>query len=456
MKSRRFPVFLSISLSILGMCYFLWKCTPAGTDYCIVTVSGSNFSNNMSKTYIQFGSLADSGKTTALLVSEGDLLYLLNEPSDNPVMFRYQKSDGQLLKLSTDTACLFKSFLNDRLHSLNFSDSADVAGWMGQKDLSGVPGLRSVYINGMAVQEDVGFLEEIAKLNQSTGLVLENCTQEQIARILPLFQPKWLFLMDCGLGSIGLEIVSNLKNVETLITDMEYEGDAGYMYQMPALGSLVIEGYGAAASASVDFNRIENLTSLTFLSAETESLSSLQLPEHLQSLMLIDCDHLTDISGLNTLSHLRQLNLLSCDTLAVLDPLRNLHHLELLSLPPLVGQQEFADIIGLNPSLKSVGLIGCVGIKDLSPLKELKALVAAEIDLPGIDFATLEQLSSIKLLVIGQDQFESSPEKIEALSKALPNAQVVPGGGFCMGSGWILLVLPFFLAAGFLSRKYKK
>jgi hypothetical protein len=172
--------------------------------------------------------------------------------------------------------------------------------------------------------------------------------------------------------------------------------------------------------------------------------------------MLIDCDHLTDISGLNTLSHLRQLNLLSCDTLAVLDPLRNLHHLELLSLPPLVGQQEFADIIGLNPSLKSVGLIGCVGIKDLSPLKELKALVAAEIDLPGIDFATLEQLSSIKLLVIGQDQFESSPEKIEALSKALPNAQVVPGGGFCMGSGWILLVLPFFLAAGFLSRKYKK
>ena len=453
MKPRRFSVITAIALTILLIAYCLWRCTTPKPEYKIITISGSSFSNNMSKTYLKFGSLADSGKTAAVMVSEGDLLYLIQEPTDNPVIFRYNLSDGQSVRIGTDTTYIYESYLNDKLNSLYFNDSADVADWLKQNDSSGIHGLRAIHINGSAINEDISFLEDIAALNPSLGLVLENLDQEKLTRVLSMFHPEWLFLMDSGLKGIGDKLVPNLNNVEIMIIDAEYEGDLGYLSRLPNLHSLIIEGYHATDSAAIDFDRIKNLTSISFLNAGIGSLAEVKLPRHLQSLLLIDCDRLTDISALSTLPHLCQLNLLACDTLTDLSALDNLHNLQLLSLPPGASQQDFIRITGQNRSLKSVGLIGCEGINDLSPLKKLDGLISLELDLPEIDFGTLEQLTGIKLIVIEQNKFNASTEKVAALAKALPGAQIVPGGGFCMGSGWILLIMPVLFIAGMLNRK---
>jgi hypothetical protein len=80
----------------------------------------------------------------------------------------------------------------------------------------------------------------------------------------------------------------------------------------------------------------------------------------------------------------------------------------------------------------------------LSVLKQLNEVKALTLDLPVIDFETLEQLTNIKLIIIKQTQFDESKVKINELKEALPDTYIVPGGGICMGSGWILIVIPVF------------
>src|SRR4030042_1886744 len=112
MKYNRFRASVSLVLSLVIIGYTVWQCTDGGLRYNIITISGSSgssFNNNLSKTYLKFGSLADSGKAAAMMVSEGDMLYLLDDPSNNPVIFRYRLTDGQNLKLTTDPNFLCKS-----------------------------------------------------------------------------------------------------------------------------------------------------------------------------------------------------------------------------------------------------------------------------------------------------------------------------------------------------------
>lgn len=456
MKYNRFRASVSLVLSLVIIGYTVWQCTDGGLRYNIITISGSSgnsFNNNMSKTYLKFGSLADSGKTAALMVSEGDMLYLLDDPSDNPAIFPYRLSDGQHLKITTDTACLYKSYLNDKLFSLYFNDPEDIDDWKEQKDLSGVPGLRAIYINGSALQDDVSFLEEITELNAYLGLVLEGLNQDQLTRVLSMFSPEWLFLMDTGLENVGDALIPHMENLETMILDAEYAKDVDFLYQLPNLRSLILEGSPASDSAIINFSKIKNLTSLSLLGCDIESVSSLELPPHMNSLLLIDCDRLTDINGLRELKKLKQLSLLACDTLTDLTVLNELPDLQMLSFPPGVTQQDFAQVAGHHLSLQAVELIGCEGITDLSPLIQLKGLISLAIDMPVVDFKILEQLTGIKLIVIEQSHFDASPEQVASLVNALPGAQIVPGGGFCMGSGWILLMLPFILIAGVIARK---
>jgi hypothetical protein len=460
MKHNHLPASISLVLTLVIIGYAVWQCTDGGLRYNIITISGSSghsFNNNLSKTYLKFGSLADSGKTTAMLVSEGDILYLLDDPSDNPIIFRYRLSDGQHLKLTTDTASLYKSILNDKLYGLCFSDPEDVAKWKKQKDLTSFTGLRVIYINGSALQDDISFLDEIAGLNAAAGLVLEGLNQEQLTRVMSMFSPEWLFLMDTGFDIVSDDLVQHMEHLETMILDAEYAKDVDFLYQLPNLRSLVTEGSSASDSAFIHFDRMRNLVSLSILSSDIESLSSIDLPPDINSLFLIDCDRLTDINGLNELKKLKQLSLLACDTLTDLAVLKELPPLQMLSLPPGITQQDFAQITGHHQSsLQALEIIGCEGITDLSPLTQLQGLISLAIDNPVIDFTILEQLTGIKLIVIEQSHFDASPDQVASLAKALPGAQIVPGGGFCMGSGWILLMLPVLLVAGILTRKRRK
>ena len=75
-----------LSLLIIG--YSFWQCTGDTEDYSIITMTGTTSANNLSRTHFYFGSLSEPGDTSAILVSEGDLLYLFTvDDRLNPLAF---------------------------------------------------------------------------------------------------------------------------------------------------------------------------------------------------------------------------------------------------------------------------------------------------------------------------------------------------------------------------------
>jgi hypothetical protein len=59
-------------------------------------------------------------------------------------------------------------------------------------------------------------------------------------------------------------------------------------------------------------------------------------------------------------------------------------------------------------------------------------------------------MKSLRFLALSKEAFEE-PKDIERLKKALPECRIVKAEPFCLGSGWILLLLPTVALTWFLS-----
>ena len=122
-----------------------------------------------------------------------------------------------------------------------------------------------------------------------------------------------------------------------------------------------------------------------------------------------------------------------------LNELEGLNH---LSLPPGIGQQEFLELMERQPQLEVLELIDCEGIQDISPLQTLPELRILMLQLEYEQLAGLELLNQLELIVIESDMFEDNPQWIKELRSQLPKSKIIPGSGICLGSGWLMLLLP--------------
>jgi len=231
MKNIRFPFLIMGLLALMIIGYTFWQCTGNPDAYRIITLTGSTFGNNLSRTHFSFGSIAESGDTTAMLVSEGDLLYLFSK-SENPLVFRYSESDGEHLNIETDSSTLYRADMNGKMHSLYFYDEDDATDWKDNKDLEALSDLRAIHITGSALTDNFEIIEEIAGINPGVGLLIDDIDDpEFFDRILSLFQPAWLFLpevdenmldeslMGFGLGDLKFVVVSTDPKQAVLITE---------------------------------------------------------------------------------------------------------------------------------------------------------------------------------------------------------------------------------------------
>jgi hypothetical protein len=60
------------------------------------------------------------------------------------------------------------------------------------------------------------------------------------------------------------------------------------------------------------------------------------------------------------------------------------------------------------------------------------------------DIASIKTLRNLKYLSLPYDFLDDSVNRAE-LQKSLPGTRIVPNEGFCMGSGWLLLLIPLVL-----------
>jgi hypothetical protein len=186
------------------------------------------------------------------------------------------------------------------------------------------------------------------------------------------------------------------------------------------------------------------LKSLMLSDSEILDASALAaVPEGIEELSLVGCNKIASLGSLERFSNLRTLILNLSPGIEDLSVLRGMKKLAWVGLPPGISQEQFSAFIGEHPAVKIVELIGCKGITDLSPLQRLTGLTGLVVGQYSGEFAAVgqvEQLKSLEFLGLPTGVFDNDPDEIARIRAALPRALVVPV--MCLGSGWILLVIP--------------
>jgi hypothetical protein len=59
----------------------------------------------------------------------------------------------------------------------------------------------------------------------------------------------------------------------------------------------------------------------------------------------------------------------------------------------------------------------------------------------------VKALKGLRLLVVPPDTFNPPAEEVAELQKALPDTLIVAGKGLCLGSGWLLALVPVVAGA---------
>jgi hypothetical protein len=119
--------------------------------------------------------------------------------------------------------------------------------------------------------------------------------------------------------------------------------------------------------------------------------------------------------------------------------------LQCLGLPLKTSQAQFDAIVIAHPALKIIDLTAVEGVTDLASLKGLKDLRALILADTVYDLRVLPELKTLEFVGVGihsKDSAAAVARRVAAIRKALPDALVVPVSPVCLGSGWILLLIP--------------
>ena len=206
------------------------------------------------------------------------------------------------------------------------------------------------------------------------------------------------------------------------------KADKDMLGQLSDLTHLVMPWRGM-----IDLTKLKKLRYLG-LHDETKNLAPLAKLPQLQGLWLEECDKVTDFG-----------------------PLRELNRLQLLSIGNASNGGGPADLGFLADMRELRSLILGLGegsrIKSIAPVGKLTNLTELAISPmpPGVkDLSPLTKLKNLKMLVVDSDSLKDRSEEYDELRKAMPDCEIV---GFCMGSAWILLLIPAAVGLGFLRRR---
>jgi hypothetical protein len=424
---------------------------PGSTDpeQYIINVTGTPMVMNCSKSYSFAGLYAnDENDTVSLAVSAGDLIYF-QLMEDEIFCYRYNPSDGLNLSVKYDTN-RERFYLNNELTSVRLSEGSAAWDWLTGADEEVLTGIRSYYISLPLSEAEIHSLERISRVNTNPGLFIEG--DSLIEEVLSVLKPGWLIAEDLNYSAISDDVKSNLKHLELLWDAGKKAIDHDFLYHLPDLNSMIIEYWDSADITDFQFAKLKSLESLSIIESGIHDLSPIAASSKLKNLNLIYCETLKDIGSARDLHRITCLGLTGCQNIIDVPAILQMPQLTRLSVPGNITQTEFEDIIARQGALQVLELIGCDSITDLTPLEDYAGLKALTLDFNVSDLKPVFHLTGLELLVLAEDFFEDSLAMSE-IQKALPDTRIVAGGGFCLGSGWILLLVPAIIILVMVRKK---
>jgi hypothetical protein len=441
-----------VLLLALVICSANTSCSKGtAIKYEIISIQGASWVCNVTSSYVISGSSSESElyPEVILPVCDGDLLYMMNM-DEQEFYYRYTLKDGKDLVVTFDTLNANSVSLNGQMKYMELSD--DQASWEQFKQLTDPQRkqLSSIYITDPLSVDRLSLLQQHESSLKGTGLLLENEYDSKImGELLSIFRPEW-FISE---GSLKLADPKNcmaLSDIELLwIQEMSYSGSELIPF-CSNLESLIITDWQPIEQELLSLSKSRSLHTVTLAECDFTDFSNIEFPSSLLRLQLLVCDTLSNINGIQELKKLKGISFTGCRYIQGLSEVKDLASLKWFAFPENVSQPEFASILSTLPKLELVELINTTGIEQLYPLKDLPELDMLIVDLPLENLRDLGALQDLELLILPSTLFEENSEWVSSVRTSLPNTQVVPGSGLCLGSGWILILLPFIILSRFL------
>jgi hypothetical protein len=311
--------------------------------------------------------------------------------------------------------------------------------WLAESDEEVLTGLRSFHISLPLSESEINSLEMISGIISNPGLFIEG--DSLLEEVLSVIKPVWLIAEDLIYSTISDDAKANLKHLELLWHSGADSIDPDFLYGLPELNSLIIEYWDSTDITDLQFEKLRSLESLSIIESDIHDLSPIAASSKIRNLNLIYCETLKEIGSVADLAGISCLGLTGCQNIIDIPAILQMPPLTRLSIPGNTSQRELADIISRHNALQVLELISCDSITDLSPLEDYTGLKALTLDFNVPDLKPVYQLTGLELLVLAEDFFEDSLA-ITEIQQAMPDTRIVAGGGFCLGSGWILLLVP--------------
>ncbi len=420
----------------------LWQCKGKeekdDDDIRLITVQGTDV-RPILDTGPGFSAL-DSLGYVSLMTRNGDWLY-----TDNFV-FSVSRDLTDTLNIQELDSLLY---INGNLVGISISKDSPPLSFFNQLSTEEISNLRSIQFEKPIWDSIKPYLKKIALSNPAVNIIYsENDSvallNQDLLWLSQYFQPRALFLVN-ETDSISFSILKNFSSLETLLITHPIRGDS-YLPHLPYLKEIIFFNDDDSTSISYNFFRknpdIESLTIIFNESADID-WTSLNKLKNLRNLYIkADSINLNDIY--KNYPHLESLHLGIYNEGVSLSSIFNKNNLKWLSLypadDPFMGQNPkvFQDSF---PELEYLEFVNNDSLLDYSNFKDFKNLkYLTVIGKVGQD-STLHNLDHLRYLSLSDDFLKDSIN-LAKVKKALPNTIITPNSGACLGSGWLLFLIP--------------
>jgi hypothetical protein len=398
-----------------------------------VSIAGAGEAMDLFPSWTTWQSSSIDGGTAGLLLRDGDLIFASES------MFVYRASDGPTLKVTTNE---WSMLLAGKVVSVSLESGTEGREWLEKAPAQDLAAVRFLMLPKNPDAALLPTLKRLAAVN--SGVALGVGSNAILQQVLPLFRPRMLMFGADALDADGRKIMAAQQQIETLIVLGEEPGSLDYLRMLPNLHRIVIGGWDIDKTGRLPPD-LQGLKSLIIGGPGVKDLSALGgAPAGLEELSLFMCEELVDVNDLARFSGLKTLILTGSEKVLDLSGLAGLKQLQWVGLPPEISQEQFAAFLAAHPNLRILEMVNCENVTDLAPLRDLTNLEGLILGKSYKNLEVLQGLKSLRFVGLAKAIFKGSPDQIAEIRKALPDALVVSVAPFkiCLGSGWILLLIP--------------
>jgi len=418
----------------------LWQCKGKEEKYDdirLITVKGSNVGRFLD--YNTSFSALDSLGFVSMLTRNGEWLF-----TDN-FFFSVSRDLPDTLNVKELDSLLY---INGDLVGISISKDSPPLSFFNQLSTEEISKLRSIQFEKPIWDSIRPYLEKISNQNPVVDIVFFETDSlallnQDLSWLSQYFQPRALLLID-ETDSISYSSLTKFISLETLLITLP-KNENLYLPHLPHLEEIILfNNEDSTYIGSNFFKENPDLESLKIIDydGDIKDWTFLDKLKNIQNLY-IETDSLILNDVYANHPRLKYLHLgLEKNGVSYSSVLKK-NKLKWLSLYPddtFMGQNPkvFQDSFPELEYLEFVNNDSLLDYRNFKDFKNLKYLTV--IGKVGQD-STLHSLNHLHYLSLSDDFLKDSVN-VAKVKRALPNTIIVPNSGACLGSGWLLLIIP--------------